>query len=794
MRMTSVPDEFLNSLTHLSREQIQQAGQRYTPGVDPSAPNLRIEALITAIENVGCGESALARFDSVLNELSEAWERAAHSSQQRQAIQTQLDNARASLRQLIVRFRSRDAGAGQEWQARLAGIATALNADLVHWRAEEAALPATQKSGSSGNGPRDKMIVIGRCLAVVEREQEYTESAAFKVLTHPKLLITGEWGTGKTHLLCDVTQTRIEHGLPTVLVLAKNFQGQPVQEICARLAPGQKVDQVFDQLHRAATELEQRALVVIDGINEGLRREWRRAVTKLSALVKDRPNIGLIVTCRTPFERLVMSQEERGTFHEVTHRGFDDQEFDAQAAFFEYYKLPLPEVPLLDREFSRPLTLKLICQSLQNLTGSKLAKGFAGIASGQKGMTYVLESFVNRIGQPIEEQFGLSTKGCWNLLKGADHIPDRKVAGFAPCMARTLRGYVTPSEAHRIIAANYPTQSRAERRRLLESMRTSGLIEEDVVWRASKTGIKSRIVLRLPYQRFSDHLIARHLLKTYLDTASVNSIQRSFSPGSPLGKIFGLGKRTQHEYPEPGWAQALITEFPARVQGRLPSESQELFFVLPQNSQSLPAYFGPFIDGLFWRDPAAFTEGTRTMINRYLSAGDRQWARTVDALAAIATKPKHPYHAQRLYRFVARGRMPNRDLYWTEYLRRKYASPTIHRLLTWASKLDAAHMTEETAKEIVVLLSLVLPTVVRNDRDVATKALVLIGERFPAVLFAHTIRSLGFDDPYLPERLLAASYGATLSLADDNSATGFGPLLSEFASALYKKMFGPTWR
>jgi hypothetical protein len=260
----------------------------------------------------------------------------------------------------------------------------------------------------------------------------------------------------------------------------------------------------------------------------------------------------------------------------VTHLGFDDQEFDAQAAFFEYYRLPLPEVPLLDREFSRPLTLKLICQSLQNLTGKKLAKGFAGIASGQKGMTFVLESFVKRVGEPIEGEFGLNAKGCWFLLKGGDQIADKRLAGFAPCMAVNLRGYVRPAEADRIIAANYPALKPAQRRQLLDALRTNGLIEEDAIWYSSRSEFKSRVVFRLPYQRFSDHLVARHLLKTHLDVSSAATIRRSLSAKSPLARIFRIAGRYQRGYAEPGWAQALITEFPERVGTRLPAKERGL--------------------------------------------------------------------------------------------------------------------------------------------------------------------------------------------------------------------------
>lgn len=98
-------------------------------------------------------------------------------------------------------------------------------------------------------------------------------------------------------------------------------------------------------------------------------------------------------------------------------------------------------------------------------------------------------------------------------------------------------------------------------------------------------------------------------------------------------------------------------------------------------------------------------------------------------------------------------------------------------------------MTQRAATELVVLLSLVLTTVVRSDRDLATKALVLIGERFPEVLFTHVVTSLEFNDPYVPERMLAAAYGTTLSLVDSEAAPTFRPLLAKLAKALYRKMF-----
>lgn len=796
--MSTACHNLLIELSRFSKDQIGQAGHRYTPGVDPQAPNLRIESLCAAIENVGCGRLALARFESFLTSFGEAWNGARHGSPNRDAIGTSATDARAALPELIERLRDRDATAVEEWSTRLSAIESRLREDMAHWRANEEKLPpSAEERGYSPahNDVRHSIDMVGRCLSIVRDEQEYVGSPAFKVLSDPRLLVGGEWGTGKTHLLCDFSKLRIERGQATLLILAKNFHGKRiVADICHRLAPGRTVDEVFRDLDDVSRKASERAVVVVDGVNEGRRSDWRAAVAQLQSIVANHPRIGLIVTCRTPFEAIAIHKSDLEIFHKLRHNGFDDQEFDAQAAFFQYYKLPLPEVPLLDREFSRPLTLKLICQSLRNLTGKKLTNGFAGIASGQKGMTYVLESFVNRVGEGVEREFALRPKSCWRLLKGSEHIQDVKRAGLAPCMAVNLRGYVRPADVDRIVASNHPSMKPTQRRSLIEALRPNGLIEEDVVWYSTPSGRRSRIVFRLPYQRFSDHLVARHLLKLHLDVSSRTSIKRSFASGAPLAWILRVSRRYRQEYAEPGLVQALITEFPERVGSRLPAGQRELYFVLPKAAKDLGAYRDPFIQGIFWRDPAAFTEATRLVMNHYLNADRETWERMVDALAAVSTKPKHPYRAKRLYRFLAMHQMPERDRLWSEYLRRRYASPTIQRLLTWAATLDSAAITEDSARELVALLSLVLTTVVRRDRDVATKALVLLGERFPTILFEHVVTTLSFNDPYVPERMLAAAYGTTLSLVDSSDRQTFLPVLSRLASALYRTMFGKRAR
>lgn len=800
MRLSN--DKLLDALARFNARQIQLAGQRYTPGVEPGAPNLVVAPLLTAVESVACGPAAKERFHIFVTALIKDWDRARGACETREEIQLAIDALSALINTVLPRMCARDVTALDAWKAHLYSLVADLEVERKRWRDEDEKIAAIERlekqSEQRGHSSQREKIeshihAISRCIDTLTKEQGFIVSSTGKSLVDPFLLIRGEWGTGKTHLLCDVTKNRTHIQQATLLILAKSFQGYSnlPELICRQIALGLRPLDLVDHLQRFGASRGERSLIIVDGVNEGRRVEWQQAIGELLSLVHGRTHVGLIVSCRTPFERIAIVASDLAFFHEITHHGFEDQEFDAQAAFFQYYKLPLTEVPLLDAEFSRPLTLKLICQSLKDLTGKKLSKGFSGIASGQKGMTFVLESFVSRVGKAIEDEFRLPAKACWRLLKGSTTIANMGIAGFASNMASTLREYVLPRAADRILASHFPALTKKRRGELLDVLRTSGLIDEDVIWYRVDTDVKSRVVYRLPYQRFSDHLIARHLLEANLDISSEASVKRSLARGEPLGRIFRRGKYSQ-SYARAGWAQAIITEFPERVKKKVPGKRRELIFFLPRSAHNISMYFEPFVEGLFWRDPLMFTEGTRIVINNYLSQKyNDTWYRIVDALVAVSTKPKHPYHSQRLYQFLAQFPMHVRDLRWSEYLRDSYSSPTIRRLLAWAELANVAEMREDTAKELVVLFSLLLTTVARRDRDIATKALVVIGERYPRVLFEHVVTTLDFNDPYVPERMLAAAYGVTMSLVDNSSTPTFRAHLGWLARKLYRKMFAP---
>src|SRR5690606_6407242 len=102
------------------------------------------------------------------------------------------------------------------------------------------------------------------------------------------ILILGEWGTGKTHFVCDFTLAALQDGVPAVAVLAPSLDSrEPLDDLAKQLDfPGS--NELLDNLEEAARTAGRRALILIDAINEGDREAWRRRLPTLLLRIAER--------------------------------------------------------------------------------------------------------------------------------------------------------------------------------------------------------------------------------------------------------------------------------------------------------------------------------------------------------------------------------------------------------------------------------------------------------------------------------------------------------------------------
>jgi len=584
---------------------------------------------------------------------------------------------------------------------------------------------------------------------------EWADGPEGRLLAHRQCaLLLGPWGSGKTHFVCDFALAAAADGVPAVAVLASNLRDdlEPLDAVSAAIGIGRNGTDLAAKLDRAAKRAGRRALIMIDAINEADRALWRQRLAGLVGTVARYKHLTLLLSCRTPFDRAVVSEAASAKLVVLHHRGFGDQEFNAQQEFFAHYGLPAPHVPLITPEFSRPLFLRLLCEAFARLSRPSQHRQLRDVASGQKGMTYVLEYFAKSVGARIEQAHSLPSLTCWKLMKGQ---LGQGHQGFAGRMAGQRRDYLERAEAVDEIVSQTAIPVAAATA-VAGEMISEGLLAEDMRY----IGGRYETVLTLPYQRFADHLVARHLLDKHLDRTSEASLRRSFYSNRPLGAVFafeGWGR----QYAEPGLASAIMLEFPERVK-RMGLNS-ELIYYLPKARRLVDPFVRTFLDGLYWRDASAFTPNTSQVIDRLLAFGI-EWitAKVYETLIGLATRPAHPLNAANLWQRLSSLPMPTRDLTWSEALRGSEANSNMRRLLAWAERRSRPGATEAAAINEMRVLALGLTTTERALRDRCTRALVRLGESQPRALFALTLESLSFNDPYVGERLLAACYGVCM--------------------------------
>lgn len=153
----------------------------------------------------------------------------------------------------------------------------------------------------------------------------------------------------------------------------------------------------------------------------------------------------------------------------------------------------------------------------------------------------------------------------------------------------------------------------------------------------------------------------------------------------------------------------------------------------------------------------------------------------------------HPLNAAFLDKTLRAMSVSERDLVWTEWIR-ETRFERFNDLLAiegrWKQQLDVRIDSDQLRAKWVMWL---LTSTDQELRDVATRALYWFGRGNPAALFEESLRALAINDPYVPERMLAASYGVAMAQhVDLGDQTFVTETLSTYARSIYDSMFAES--
>ncbi|WP_027156741.1 NACHT domain-containing protein [Methylobacter luteus] len=616
-------------------------------------------------------------------------------------------------------------------------------------------------------------IAVTNALAYIKDVKLLLESAQ-ELLSHQLVAVVADAGGGKTQFAAEITASS-DNRPAGVLLFGRSLKAgcnldSLAQQITFYNQPVSSFSSLIAAIDAAGARAGCRLPIVIDGLNEAQDpREWKPLLEAVHPTLRKFKNVVLICTLRTgerdrPYHRHQHYLEDRASSREnfaqqalpndsyiIESDGFDkDLTVDAIKAYFKLYKIDAdPFMAPLDF-FSHPLNLKIFCE----VTNRKA------------------EQVVQIVHFP---------SSIYSLFKELIQHSAATIAG----MTNLVRRYRIEDVERAVYIWGEQMWEQATRSVLESSFRESANMplqgwDEDIVNLLAQEGVLFRdsgdepysYILTPVYDRLGGYLIADYLLRKNTRRDLVDWMQHE----GFLQKIFG-DIPEQHELSE-DILHALIALTPKY------RNQQQVWQALPSTYAAKALLLSYLIDH---NDFSIETKDAyKELIIREKFPG-----RTLEHLREVRIVVGHPLNADFLSEVLKQLSVSDRDLSWTENNRIDYQDriKRMKQLVDYWRSGNWGNLEVERLRAISI--SWLLTSTCIELRDSATEALFNYGLHAPDKLFKITEELLNVNDPYVSERLLAASYSVATTLLLREKAQAEA---SDFAKFIYEAMFADDAR
>lgn len=565
-----------------------------------------------------------------------------------------------------------------------------------------------------------------------------------------ELLLYGDAGVGKSHLLADAVSHQVERDRPALLILGGTLrEADPWTQIIEQLGiQGTSTEQFLAALDAAGQAAGCRSVIFIDAINERHGIElWATRLPSFLKSIAAFPHVGIAVSCRTTYlPHIVDANAQLKTLPRV-----EDVGFAGNAAAANYYLdkrgILRMSAPSFVPEFDNPLFLKTCCDFLIKSGQNEIPRSLRGVVS-------IFDFYSGAVAQSVERRMGLDPK---------QNIVRRALAALSEIFEAGDRGYADMTTTLAAMEAIHSSGGLAEQS-LVQQLESEGVIAIEPVQDDEGKLVEQ---VRFTFERYSDFRIASRLLEQHFNASDPKA---SFAKGAPLRAYL----ENEKAYTRAGVIEAMSTLVPE-------SSGTELMDAVG-NSEASYLLTEAFITSVLWREQKHFTQRTFDLLKEASRFSGRD--EMMSTLIAVATEPENPFNAKYLHDRLKNFLLPERDKKWTTYLIHEQGDEgsSFDTLISWALQNGLGKIDDSRAELAATCLSWSFTTSDRAMRDRATKALAsLLSVRLH--LAAKLVDQFSnVNDFYVLERVLASAYGAALQ-----GLTTSG--LAELATAAFNCVF-----
>ena len=559
------------------------------------------------------------------------------------------------------------------------------------------------------------------------------------------IAIHADAGCGKTELAAQITMGLYDR-VPGILIHGRDLSaGNSLDDLAHRIVilgkPVSSMDALLAAVDSAGRRAHRRLPIVIDGLNEAEDpRDWKRLLASLNEGLHLFPYVLFICTIRTAF----IDEALPDGINQLDIRSFEEDTTEAIRRYFNFYHIN-PTDALIDLSLLRhPLTLRIFCEA----TNPKRDQD-VGIEAMPGSLTGLFDRYLEQASERVAE-----------LAPRSHRFHEMDIRDALNEIGKALWEEKTRSLDLSSLRSRIGDEKYSWGDSVVRALECDGIL----IHANNERGGPPRF--SVIYDLLAGHIIADSIitqfgqisLETWLKNPDISKLLTGAQPDRhPLATdIF----------------QALVGLIPRRL------HHQQLWPLLeePSRTEALRQVInleGAYID-------------TKSVTQLLLLA-----SKSIRDLEVLFSRLKqtrgatdHPLNSDFLDAVLRPMSVSKRDLVWTEWTRRYrdelYAN--LKRLEEqWRNGVERNSADKLRARWVIWVLT----STVRKLRDLATSTLYWFGRGDPSALFELTIDALAINDFYIPERLLAASYGVVMAhqIYDSEFTATIAPFISELCNA-----------
>lgn len=581
--------------------------------------------------------------------------------------------------------------------------------------------------------------------------------------------VLADAGGGKTQMAAQLTAPQ-ECRPAGILFHGRDLhRGKTLDDLAQHFSingnPMTSMERLLATLDAAGKRARCRLPVLIDGLNEAENpKDWKPALAILSEIVKGYPNVLVVCTLRTGERR----REEQRWGHEpqandresfavmslpdgvrrIESEGFGGDVDEAIKKYFVYFKINPGDVEIPVELLQHPLTLRIFCQVTNPERKSEVRIDYFPAS-----LSPLFEKYVANACERISQMTNLSY---------FYNIPDVELAIYE------LGLELWKGKQRDVGEANYRAAV-SDTARSWDSSIVNLLSQEGIIFRNPGT-VPGEFVITPIYDALGGYIIANALIAKHAKDMTFEWLKKPEAIASFIGEDTHILASNIF--------RSIVALAPRRMHG------SQLWKKAPAPFRNAALRFTTELGAEY------LDEETVAELLTLLRDNPKERTRLFSRLLGTRGSSNHPLNSEFLDSTLRTLSVSDRDLSWTEWVRGTRLGRFNDLLaieLRWKEDLTTRTPSDRLRAKWIMWL---LTSTDHELRDVATRALYWFGRSDPDALFEESLSSLEINDPYVPERMLAASYGvAMVRQVDLGDQTFVKRTLPKYARHLYDSLF-----